>query len=302
MKAEPVEKDGRLVSYAPASGVPYHVLPVEGDWGFSAFVFRLNWAGERLVYRFLPDETEEPVILTAESDGAGFSGFEKVDAKDDVKFGRSASRLSARKVNAGWRFDFSHDGSLEKAPAAAGPLSALRYWHFQGSVTAPEDVWLPEAAGRLLVGADVCSVPGICRPGAPQGLEPLMQAAQDGRLGLKMQNVELDFPRLEVRAMGAMGVRKDVKTFADFDVGVQIHPLDDELMKTRPDVVAVHDFVKDLVDSKALACRMKDECRARVTVEPDERGFGIIRSNGVDVTEKVMKFIFAEPAGTGEAG
>ena len=75
----------------PASGVPYHVLPVEGDWGFSAFVFRLNPAGERLVYRFLPDETEEPVILTAESDGAGFSGFEKVDAKDDVKFGRSAS-------------------------------------------------------------------------------------------------------------------------------------------------------------------------------------------------------------------
>ena len=93
-----------------------------------------------------------------------------------------------------------------------------------------------------------------------------------------------------------------MKTFADFDVGVQIHPLDDELMKTRPDVVAVHDFVKDLVDSKALACRVKDECRARVTVEPDERGFGIIRSNGVDVTEKVMKFIFAEPAGTGEAG
>ena len=38
-------------------------------------------------------------------------------------------------------------------------------------------------------------------------------------------------------------------------------------MKTRPDVVAVHDFVKDLVDSKALACRVKDECRARVTVE-----------------------------------
>ena len=150
--------------------------------------------------------------------------------------------------------------------------------------------------------AAVRSVPGICRPGAPQGLEPLMQAAQDGRLGLKMQNVELDFPRLEVRAMGAMGVRKDVKTFADFDVGVQIHPLDDELMKTRPDVVAVHDFVKDLVDSKALACRVKDECRARVTVEPDERGFGIIRSSGVDVTEKVMKFIFAEPAGTGEAG
>ncbi len=305
VKAEPVEKDGRLVPYAPASGVPYHVLPVEGDWGFSAFVFRLNWAGERLVYRFLPDETEEPVILTAESDGAGFSGFEKVDAKDDVKFGRSASRLSARKVNAGWRFDFSHDGSLEKAPAAAGSLSALRYWHFQGSVTAPEDVWLPEAAGRLLAGADVCSVPGICRPGAPQGFEPLMQAAQDGRLGLKMQNVELDFPRLEVRAMGAMGVRgvrEDLKTFADFDVGVQIHPLDDELMKTRPDVVAVHDFVKDLVDSKALACRVKDECRARVTVEPDERGFGIIRSNGVDVTEKVMKFIFAGPAGTGEAG
>lgn len=302
VKAEPVEKDGRLVPYAPASGVPYHVLPVEGDWGFSAFVFRLNWAGERLVYRFLPDETEEPVILTAESDGAGFSGFEKVDAKDDVKFGRSASRLSARKVNAGWRFDFSHDGSLEKAPADAGPLSALRYWHFQGSVTAPEDVWLPEAAGRLLAGADVCSVPGICRPGAPQGFEPLMQAAQDGRLGLKMQNVELDFPRLEVRAMGAMGVREGLKTFADFDVGVQIHPLDDELMKTRPDVVAVHDFVKDLVDSKALACRVKDECRARVTVEPDERGFGIIRSNGVDVTEKVMKFIFAGPAGTGEAG
>ena len=305
VKAEPVEKDGRLVPYAPASGVPYHVLPVEGDWGFSAFVFRLNWAGERLVYRFLPDETEEPVILTAESDGAGFSGFEKVDAKDDVKFGRSALRLSARKVNAGWRFDFSHDGSLEKAPADAGPLSALRYWHFQGSVTAPEDVWLPEAAGRLLAGADVCSVPGICRPGAPQGFEPLMQAAQDGRLGLKMQNVELDFPRLEVRAMGAMGVRgvrEDLKTFADFDVGVQIHPLDDELMKTRPDVVAVHDFVKDLVDSKALACRVKDECRARVTVEPDERGFGIIRSNGVDVTEKVMKFIFAGPAGTGEAG
>ena len=85
-------------------------------------------------------------------------------------------------------------------------------------------------------------------------------------------------------------------------------------MKTRPDVVAVHDFVKDLVDSKALACRVKDECRARVTVEPhttleedvphegDERGFGIIRSNGVDVTERVMKFIFAGPAGTGEAG
>ena len=72
-------------------------------------------------------------------------------------------------------------------------------------------------------------------------------------------------------------------------------------MKTRPDVVAVHDFVKDLVDSKALACRVKDECRARVTVEPDERGFGIIRSNGVDVTERVMKFIFAGPAGTGEA-
>ena len=45
-------------------------------------------------------------------------------------------------------------------------------------------------------------------------------------------------------------------------------------MKPRPDVVAVHDFVKDLVDSKALACRVKDECRARVTVEPDERGFG----------------------------
>ena len=65
-------------------------------------------------------------------------------------------------------------------------------------------------------------------------------------------------------------------------------------MKPRPDVVAVHDFVKDLVDSKALACR--------VTVEPDERGFGIIRSNGVDVTERVMKFIFAGPAGTGEAG
>ena len=59
-------------------------------------------------------------------------------------------------------------------------------------------------------------------------------------------------------------------------------------MKTRPDVVAVHDFVKDLVDSKALACRVKDECRARVTVEP--------------VTERVMKFIFAGPAGTGEAG
>ena len=68
-------------------------------------------------------------------------------------------------------------------------------------------------------------------------------------------------------------------------------------MKPRPDVVAVHDFVKDLVDSKALACRVKDECRARVTVEPDERGFGIIRSNGVDVTERVMKFIFAGPAG-----
>ncbi|MFR6028297.1 MAG: hypothetical protein ACLUHG_02605 [Sutterella wadsworthensis] len=93
-----------------------------------------------------------------------------------MKFGRSALRLSARKVNAGWRFDFSHDGSLEKAPADAGPLSALRYWHFQGSVTAPEDVWLPEAAGRLLAGADVCSVPGICRPGAPQ---PVSQAAQD---------------------------------------------------------------------------------------------------------------------------
>ena len=44
-----------------------------------------------------------------------------------------------------------------------------------------------------------------------------------------------------------------MKTFADFDVGVQIHPLDDELMKTRPDVVAVHDFVKDLVDSKGAS-------------------------------------------------
>ena len=56
------------------------------------------------------------------------------------------------------------------------------------------------------------------------------------------------------------------------------------------------------IGPKALACRVKDECRARVTVEPDERGFGIIRSIGVDVTERGMKFIFAGPAGTGEAG
>ena len=135
---------------------------------------------------------------------------------------------------------------FEKAPAAAGPLSALRYWHFQGSVTAPEDVCCPRRRAGF-VGADVCSVPGICRPGAPKGLEP--HAGRSGRQARPEDaERELDFLRLEVRAMGAMGVRKDVKTFADFDVGVQIHPLDDELMKTCPDVVAVHDFVKDLVD------------------------------------------------------
>ena len=288
VKAEPVEKDGKVVPYAPSSGVPYHVLPIGGDWGFSAFVFRLSWAGESLVYRFLPDENEEPLILTTESDGFALSEVEDVEPAADVKFGKTASRLSVRKVNAGWRHDFSHDGSLEKAPADLGPLSAFKFWHFQGSVTTPESVWLPEVTARLLAGADACDVPGLCRPGGAQGLEPLWEGVQSGAVSLKMQNLELDFPKLEVRARGTAGVKKGERAIADFEVDVQMHPLDDELRKARPDVAAVHDWVKGLVDAKVLACRVKDECSVRLTLEPDDAGFFILKANGVDVTERIF--------------
>ena len=293
-RKKPVEKDGRMVYPASASGVPYHMLPVEGDWAFTAFVFRVNWAGDHFLYRYLPDD-DEPILLRSETGGLSLADAGLLEPEDDVKLGKQVTRLSVRKLNSGWGFDFSHDGELKSAPPVLSPVSALKYWHVIGSVTAPKDVWLPEITGLLAAGDDVCAVPGICRPDAPRGLDPLQEAAENGTLNLKLQNFELDFVDLDVRAKGAMGVKKDSNSIADFDVKVSKQKLDEETRKTRPDVARVHDFVQALIEQKALVCGRRDECTSRVSVEPDDTGCYAVKVNGVDMTEWVSQILFMDP-------
>lgn len=207
--------------------------------------------------------------------------------------GPSRSRFDVKRIEADGKKLNSADFSFELDELAfQGDFLPPLEVSAAGRLLAPEKVWIPCIASKLMIGASHLSLlPGVCPEDPEYDVFPTLA---DGSLDFHIEELKLKWKGASVALSGrvkpAESAVVDVKvSFDESDAAPRIHSARTLTMQTRR-------FMEDLLGQKAASISPDGSYEMKIEISTDENGRSRILGNGVDLTKVDARLDLIDPS------